>query len=212
MNGVRLLEILEHVAQVCSWGQALYLSLHHSVNCSLQASNLTLINSKSYCNTLQHIKTHSTDSDATLQLHFAKQQATSSIYSNKSPAFISRNIRAELTIIQTVLSSPSIFQWSAPIGHLIPRDANFQSWGDASLLAGGGFSLDLQFWWHIQWPPSITSLTLDKFIFKQKNSATGEIVSINLLEFLVVIVNYIASTVSLQSHPTLNTTNDPLLN
>ena len=54
--------------------------------------------------------------------------------------------------------------------------------------AAGGFSIELGFFWHLRWPDSITSKSL-KF-FKRKAHFNGEIISINLLQYIVVIINY----------------------
>ena len=67
----------------------------------------------------------------------------------------------------------------------------------------------MKFWWHIEWPSTIQSKTLDKFVIKVKNNEG--IISINLLEYCVVIINYAMATqmltdgiiVSKQEYPIL---------
>ena len=75
---------------------------------------------------------------------------------------------------------------------MIPRTPDYQAWGDSSLYAAGGYSLDLNFYWYIQWPQSIQSKSI-KF-FKRKAKFQGEIISINLLEYIVIIINYAISS------------------
>lgn len=48
-------------------------------------------------------------------------------------------MRNELSIIKTILSSPKLYNLSTPIAHIIVREQDFTSYGDASLEAGGGF-------------------------------------------------------------------------
>ena len=50
------------------------------------------------------------------------------------------------------------------------------------------FSIDLGFYWHLLWPQSIASKSLK--IFRRKAHFNGEIISINLLKYIVAIINY----------------------
>ena len=50
--------------------------------------------------------------------------------------------------------------------------------------AGGGYSSDL-FWWHIEWPDTIKALTLKNITVTRRCQDTGDLVSINILEFVV---------------------------
>ena len=81
---------------------------------------------------------------------------------NKS-AFISHGIkttlRAELRLISNDLAAEWVMMWR-PIGHLIPRIACAVADSDSSLKAAGGFSVELKFWWYIDWPPFIKNFTL----------------------------------------------------
>ena len=71
--------------------------------------------------------------------------------------------------------------------------------GDAALHGGGGFSLKLRFWWHLLWPKKVYRRT-KKFL---ENNKKGNFISINVLEFVVVIINYCAALHILQTeHPT----------
>ena len=78
-------------------------------------------------------------------------------------------------------------RWSTPIVHIILRCHNFDSLGDACLYGGGGFSLSMLFWWHITWPDEIKHRTILYKIQKKK------LISINVIEFLAIIINYCAA-------------------
>ena len=88
-------------------------------------------------------------------------------------------MRAETNLIFHALSSPWIDMWR-PLGHLIKRTPSGIGYSDSCLHAAGGYSLDMGFWWYIEWPESIKSQTL-KFIF---NDADGKLISINALNML----------------------------
>ena len=72
-----------------------------------------------------------------------------------------------------------------PIGHLITRSPSATGWSDSCLHAAGGYSLNMGFWWYMEWPQNIQQSTL-KFIFNNKD---GKLVSINALEYASLIVN-----------------------
>ena len=85
---------------------------------------------------------------------------------------------------------------------MIEREPDFITYGDACLEAGGGFQKDV-FWWHVEWPEAIKKLTLKRLTVTKKCPVTDKLISINLLEFLVEIINYAAITVLFQTHPEL---------
>ncbi len=84
--------------------------------------------------------------------------------------------------------------------------------GDSSLEGAGGFSITLGFWWHISFPDEVVQCTLQ---FKTNND-DGMLVLINVLEFVMVIINYCTalhvvwtSPVTDNPHPVnLNITNN----
>ena len=73
--------------------------------------------------------------------------------------------------------------------HLVNRSPSAVSYSDSCLHAAGGYSLDLGFWWYIEWPLAIQQSTL-KFIY---NDNDGKLVSINALEYASLIINYVAA-------------------
>ena len=96
-----------------------------------------------------------------------------------------------------IVTNPYLYIWEATIAQLIHREADYHSLGDTSLHAAGGFSLDLGFWWYISWHNEIQSRTLKSFTVQRKIKNTDEFISINLLEFAVVIINYAAASLAL---------------
>lgn len=133
------------------------------------------------------------------------------LYRSKATMYISTSMKAELNFLLHVFNNPEKYTWKTPISHLIPRDPSFESFGDSCLFACGGFSLDLAYWWYIEWPKEIRQRTLKHFIFKKKDPSTGELISINLLEFATIVINYIISSLCLQIYPDITTDPYPSL-
>ena len=75
--------------------------------------------------------------------------------------------------------------WGQQIAHIVPRDPTFTSLGDASNVAGGGYSDDLRWWFQVNWSPAV--LKLINLGLKHPNR-----IHINSLEFVVVILQYAA--------------------
>jgi hypothetical protein len=85
---------------------------------------------------------------------------------------------------------------------LIPRDPTAEGCSDACLEAGGGFSIELKFIWFLTWPTDILYRT-KKFL---KDDRDGDFVSINVLEFISVILEYCAALTVIETE---DFTNDP---
>ena len=83
---------------------------------------------------------------------------------------------------------PEPIRWGSPVSHLVSRPPDAEAWGDASLIAGGSFSLDLQFWWHISWPPEVRDRKINHIEYWDYDKE--QLVSINVLEFVVIIITY----------------------
>lgn len=85
-----------------------------------------------------------------------------------------------------------------PNSKLIPREPSFETWGDASLVAGGGFSLALKFWYTVEWPDNVKLRTI-RYLPK----GDQHLISINLLEYAVVILGLAASILAWEEAPML---------
>ena len=95
-----------------------------------------------------------------------------------------------------------VIYWETPIAHIIKRTPSATAYGNSSLEGAGGYSIGLKFWWHINFPEELKLRTL----LLRKDNKDGKLISINVLEFETVIINYIASL------PIITTTtiiNDP---
>jgi hypothetical protein len=99
---------------------------------------------------------------------------------------INRTMRYEIEFFCNKLKLNSGIEWEMPIAHLIPQMLFAMTIRDSSLEGAGGFSITLGFWWHIHFPNKVVQRTLQ---FKT-NNINGMLVLINVLEFVMVIINY----------------------
>eukprot|EP00957_Ditylum_brightwellii_P113540 8657164-Ditylum_brightwellii.AAC.1 len=67
---------------------------------------------------------------------------------------------------------------------MIPRDPGFMAADDSSLFAAGGFSTQLQFWWHLEWPDEIHARSIEGI----ETDNHGKLISIIILEYITVIL------------------------
>ena len=134
-----------------------------------------------------------------LQSRILQRNITKKIYNCKAIAYIHKSMRFELKIIKQVLSNPLQYNLETPIAYLVSRDPDFVTYGDASLEATGGFSNELKFWWHIEWPQSIKSKIIKNLSVTRRCPLSKELVSINLLEFLTEIINFATVSILFQA-------------
>ncbi len=102
----------------------------------------------------------------------------------------------------------SSIEWETPIAHLIPRMPFVTTIGDSLLEGAGGFFTTLGFWWHICFPDEVVQRTLR---FKTNND-DGMLVLINVLEFVMVIINYCAALHVVWTSPITDNPHHVILN
>ena len=112
------------------------------------------------------------------------------------------SMREEIDFFEQQLKPNSGIKWEAPIAFLIKRMPFASTFGDACLEAGGGYSIKLKFWWHIKFPEEVVRRTLKHM----PNNKDERLISINVLEFIVVIIDYCAALVVVMTE---NVTDDP---
>ena len=117
----------------------------------------------------------------------------------------------ELKIITEILKDPARYNLTTPIAHLATRDPDFTAYSDTCLEATGAQVPTLHFWWHVEWPDTIKSLTLKKLRVTRRCPLTYLLISINLLEFAAEIITYAAVTVFFSLHPGICLNPYPLL-
>jgi hypothetical protein len=108
----------------------------------------------------------------------------------------------ELNFIAHALKPESGIKFETPIAHLIPRTPTASIVGNSSLLACGGYSITLNFWWNLSFPENVVKQTL----LHLKDNLDKSLISTNCLEYFTIIVNYCASRIIFS---TQKVNNDP---
>jgi hypothetical protein len=78
---------------------------------------------------------------------------------------------------------------------LIPRMPTASIVGNSSLIACGGYSITLKFWWHLSFPKEVVERTF----LHLKDNSDKTFILINCLEYVTIILNYCASLVAFVS-------------
>ncbi len=115
---------------------------------------------------------------------------------------VNQTMRSELIFLSDALTPNLGIKFETPIAHLIPRVPTALIIGDSSLVACGGYSITLKFWWHLSFPKEIVERTL----LHLKNNSDDTFISINCLEYVTIIIGYCAALVVFAAH---KVNNDP---
>lgn len=181
---------LTHIAQTAPWLRHLMAQFY------LTATKCLRINLRHLCVTyasfrkaLKLSKQQAATDNERRQVTFAQSTTARRVHNSKFQHFISTELRETIDLIRSALNASHIHTRSH-IGHMIPREPSGRAWSDSSLKAAGGYSIDMKFWWYIEWPAEIRTKTLS-FV---KNNKDGRLVSINALEYAGIIITYVAST------------------
>ena len=135
-------------------------------------------------------------------IQHALKKAARMIYHSPSEYNIVPSMKEEIAFFQKFLEPDSGIIWQAPIAHLIKKTPTATAYGHASLDGAGGFSTELKFWWHLQFPEAVRRLTL----LHLSDNRDSNLISINVLEFLTVIMDYCAAYTVITTE---NITDDP---
>ncbi len=141
-------------------------------------------------------------SDQAKYISFALKKAAHLVHHAKFQHNINTTMRAEIEFFREQLHPDSGTVWSTPLALIVPHDPFAIAYGDACLHGAGGYSISLGFWWHLSFPEEVTNRTL---LHLQDNPDNG-LISINVLEFVTVILNYCAI---LEVVKTTQVTDDP---
>ena len=182
---------LGHIAQTSPWLRFIMSEVYTSIRHCLKLSRDILVtHSAQFRRALKMAKQCATNATEERHKSFGTSQAAKMVHRNKKRFYINPTLRLELDIILDALTAPWI-DMHRPIGHMVPsRDAQGSAYSDSSLCAAGGYSFKLRFWWYFEWPEEVQRLTL-RYVVKYKTDS-GDIVSINVLEYAAMIITYVA--------------------
>ena len=158
-----LVGTLQHAATRCKWAKFLLMSLVHSIFVALKGNVTTLKKqSRTFKGLLNEIERKKISTEDVLKGNFALSKAAKKVWNFSKRYFLLPTMKSAMRLLLFVLENPDRYKWETPITHLVERDPDFITLGDASLDAGGGYSMDLKFWWQIHWPEEIQERTLLK--------------------------------------------------
>ncbi len=120
------------------------------------------------------------------ELNFALKMAAKMINSHSQVYIINETICEELNFNRQALQHDSKIPFEVPIAFIIPRTPTAFLFGDSSLLSCRDYSIELWFWWFIPFPDEVVAQTF----LHLKNDPSQNFVSINVLEYTTIIINY----------------------
>ncbi len=199
---------LGHISETAPWLRFMLAHVYSSLAFALKSSKAHLISTrKEFRDMLKLIKKGWTPAlpDSTTQgedsthaedrlreerhQSFRLSKTAKAVHQSRKEITFNATLRKELKMIQEALSSDWI-DLERPIGHMVQRTPTGIGHSDSCLHAAGGFSIEMGFWWYIEWPQNIQKRTL-RFV---KNNKHNTLISINVLEYAALIINYIAAT------------------
>ena len=135
---------------------------------------------------LKQIKLRATRIEDAREINFAIKTVAKQTHGAKERYRLPDTLKHELDILRRLIGDKSI-RLETPFAHIVPRDWDFEAGADACKRAGGGWSIDLSFWWHLTFPEDIIARA------HLPNGKDKRYVSINVLEMVCVIVNFAAA-------------------
>ena len=181
--------VLAHISNTAPWLKHLMPQLYTSLASAIGTNTSWLICTNKHFRTQMKIaKEEALDEKGEMLKSFAQAEMARKVHNLDKVHFINKTLRAELDLIRQALSSNEISK-ATPIAHLIPDLIDAYAFGDSSLDAAGGWSIQMKFLWWIEWPDHIKSRTL-RFV---KDGSSGILIDINALEYATILINYAAS-------------------
>jgi hypothetical protein len=189
----KLVGKLTRLGEGASWVYKLMSHLYASLAYALQTNkDLLRIHSDDFRTLCDNIKKkHFLGSPAEVakQVRFAMKKAArqTNRYHHRYP--IVKTMKDELEFFTEALHPDSGISFETPLGLVIPRTPYAKLYGDSSLTGCGGYSIKLGIWWHLGFPLEVVKRTL----LYVPNGTDESLISINVLEYVVVILNYCAA-------------------
>jgi hypothetical protein len=191
LEGATLLGNMDHIASYIPWFRHTYLTMRSSFNTAISHLKRAVEQSDDYI----HLLGQSDGLSGTNLSHhqrFTAKWLASHVYSNRDEKLnLTLPLQNDLGLLRTLTSDQSL--WITPIPHIIPRTPTFVAFCDSCLKGSGGYSPDLKFFWHLQWPAY--DPTADEIL--------GDDTHINILEYISILITYAIAQSRLLTDPTL---------
>jgi hypothetical protein len=127
--------------------------------------------------------------DQIRHISLAIKRSAKLVHQSRCQYNITKSMRQEIEFFHKKLLPTSKIHWESLITHVIPRMPTFTTFGDSCLEGAGGYSLSSGFWWHLPFPEEVKLRTL----LHKRDNADSLLISINVLQFVTVIINYCAA-------------------
>jgi hypothetical protein len=189
---------LARLAEASSWVFHLMPHIYSSIAYALRTHESFLLGE---CNTfkaliakIKNLRRLPSEHEDVEHLNFYIRKAAKRKFRSSLRYEVNATLMDEINLLREWLHPMSGVLWESPLAHIIKRTPLAGSAGDSCCFGGGGWSLGLRFWWHLTWPLKILKRT--KLYIE--NNKKGRLISINVLEFISVIINYAAAFTALQ--------------
>jgi len=125
----------------------LYTSLASALKMNKQFLEKSSPSFRALCEQINKKQFNTCHSKLQKEVCYAMKQAAKMVNNHKVVYQINETMREELNLFAQALSALPNIEFSTPIAFIIPRTPSASIFGDSSLLACGGYSIALKFWW-----------------------------------------------------------------
>jgi hypothetical protein len=203
-ESLELLGSFEFAARYTPWLRHLFSNIRAAVNAQLSRLSKNAYQGPAYSSLLAQVDTI-TDPDVRKHyLTFHQRQFAREVFQSTDRISLSREMLRDVALLLEATKHPPC--WQTPLAHIVPRVPDFTAYGDSCLEGAGGYSLELKFWWHLNWQSDIRS---------RHSPAPGTIgddtPTINTLEYATIIINFIISSLILARNPSISSHPHPTI-
>lgn len=198
---------LARLGEAAPWVFHLMTFIYSSITNALRCNEKFLLKKdfryQSFISSIKQLRRQPRAEENVKHLNFLIGKAARMKFKSSTRFNSNRSLNEEIELLRSWLDPASNISWDSPIHHIIKRSPFAVAAGDSCLFGGGGFSTKLRFFWHLTWPEWVRKRTK----LYLPNNKKGDLISINVLEFIAIIINYVATLTVLQLEP--HVTEDP---
>lgn len=180
---------LGRIGQACRPLYQLMPMLHASIAFALRKNKELLYStSKQYRQLIKKAKQRPKHKEDAREINFAIGQFARLLHACGRTHIMPPSMLEEIEYITKLLRSNIVL--ASHIGHIVPRDPSWIMAADSCKIMGGGWSVDLKFFWHLPYKLDVIKRA------HLPNNKSGLLISINVLEMLCVVINMCAPCLS----------------
>jgi hypothetical protein len=180
---------LVDIARFSTWGKVLFFPLQNLLRAQLKQRYLVARHFLERRSRLAYYRRQLPPHLAKRAENLVSKDVAALLYRTKTRISSGSALPRALNILYTYLENPTN-PWDIPIAYIATRDTHFHTVGDASSHAGGGRCSQLRYWFCVRWSDRVSSAL---------SSSTPPSVDINQLEYIVVLLQLIATVVRLEA-------------